>query len=79
MRRVRYLIAAALVLGACGNGDDPQSDRHELESRLARQVEQQTGTRDVTVRCPEDGELCSVRAPGGVRARVTRAGKLVQP
>jgi hypothetical protein len=65
------------VLGACGS--DESDDRRELERDLTRTVEEQTGTRDVEVTCPEEGDVCTVTAPGGVRAKVTVDGELVQP
>jgi hypothetical protein len=81
MRRARYSIVIALLLGACGGGDSASGTR-ELERDLTRTVEQQTGTRDVVVDCPDDaegGDVCDVTAPGGVRAKVTADGKIVQP
>jgi hypothetical protein len=60
-----------------------------IERDLAAGVEEDTGTRDVTVECPEDvgeGDVCQVTAAGGVKAevRVTgldgdAEGTLVQP
>ena len=78
------------MLVGCG-GDDDQPDVAAVERDLARGVEEQTGTRDVTVDCPDDvaeSDVCAVSAAGGVRAqvRVTRLtddgdveGELVQP
>jgi hypothetical protein len=87
--RARYfLVAVATALAACG--DDAETDVARAEGELAGIVEQQTGTEDVVVSCPDDvgeGDVCDVAAPGGVRAqvRVTRLdedaveGQVVQP
>ena len=88
MGRARYfVVAVALAFAACG--DDPGPDVGAVERGLAAGVEEDTGTRDVTVDCPEDvgeGDVCQVTAAGGVKAqvRVTRLdgqaeGELVQP
>ena len=83
MRRARYLVVMVLALGACGGGGGgSEPGTPELERDLVRTVEEQTGTRDVTVDCPEDageGDTCDVTAPGGVKAKVTVDGKIVQP
>ena len=82
------MIVIAISLGACG--DDATPDTGEVESDLARIVQEQTGTRDVRITCPDDlgeGDLCRVSAQGGVRAqvRVTQLddgdvdGEIVQP
>ena len=86
--RLAAAAAACLALAACGGDSAP--DVEEVESGLARVVEDTTGTRDVAVTCPDDvaeGDVCDVTAPGGVRAqvRVTRVdgsdvdGEVVQP
>jgi hypothetical protein len=81
MRRARYfaVILGALALAACGGDSKPARDvEHELEGI----VEKKTGTRDVTVECPDEageGDLCDVTAPGGIRSKVTVDGDLVQP
>ena len=78
----------AAALAACG--DDAETDVARTEEELVRIVEQQTGTEEVAVSCPDDvgeGDVCDVTAPGGVRAqvRVTRLdddgveGQVVQP
>ena len=83
MRCARYLVVIALALGGCGGGDEPQEPSGgELERDLARQVEERTGTEDVTVDCPDgagEGDVCDVTAPGGVRAKVTVDGEPVTP
>ena len=79
MRLARYFVVAGLALAGCGGDSDSDSDRRDLERDLARTVEEQTGTRDVKVVCPEDGDLCTVKAPGGVEAKVTVDGKVVDP
>lgn len=85
MRGVRYLlvIAVALALAGCGGDANPTPDAAALERDLARTVEQRTGTRGVTVDCPDgardEDDVCTVTAPGGVRSKVTVGGKLVQP
>ena len=81
---------ACLALAACGDDSESGLDVEKVESGLARDVEDATGTRDVTVTCSVDvveGDLCDVTAAGGIRAqvRVTRlgdgevAGEVVQP
>ena len=88
MRGRRYFLVVAVALAACG--DDAETDVARTEGELARIVEQQTGTEEVVVSCPEDvgeGDVCDVAAPGGVQAqvRVTRLdddaveGQVVQP
>ena len=82
MRRARYLLVVAMALGACGEDGESRPDGAALERDLTRTVEEQTRTRDVTVDCPADageGDLCTVTAPGGVRAKVTVDGKIVAP
>ena len=79
MRRARYFVPmlGALALVGCGGGS--QSDTEDLEGRLGRLVEKKTGTRDVVVDCPDDGDVCEVMAPGGVKAKVTRDGEVLPP
>jgi len=88
MGRARYfVIAAALALSACG--DEPKPDVGKITDDLARDVQEQTGTQDVRVACPDDvseGDLCDVTAAGGLTAkiRVTQIddgakGEIVQP
>ena len=88
MGRARYfVVAVALAFAACG--DDSGPDVGTIENDLAAQVEQDTGTNDVSVDCPEDvgeGDVCQVTAAGGVKAqvRVTELddpaeGELIQP
>ena len=85
MRHARYLvvIAVAAALGGCGGGGDaPERNTAELERDLAREIQGTTGTRDVTVDCPDEageGDVCDVTAPGGVKAKVTVEGEIVQP
>jgi hypothetical protein len=87
--RARYLLVAFVVaFAACGD-DDSGPDVGAIERDLAVGVEQDTGTNDVSVDCPEDvgeGDVCQVTAAGGVHAqiRVTQLddqveGELVQP
>jgi hypothetical protein len=89
MGRARYLVVIAAAAALVGCGDDSAPDLGVIERDLAAGVEEDTGTRDVTVECPEDleeGDVCQVTAAGGVRAevRVTgldgeAEGTLVQP
>ena len=87
MGRARYLVVTvAIALVGCG---DDSPDVGAIERDLAAGVEQDTGTRDVTVTCPDDvgeGALCDVTAAGGVKAQVKvtgldgeAEGELVQP
>ena len=81
MRRARYLLVIALAVGGCGGGED-SPDAGELERDLAREIERTTGTEDVAVDCPDgagEGDVCDVTAPGGVKAKVTVEGELIQP
>jgi hypothetical protein len=89
MGRARYLLVAiALAFAACGD-DNNEPDVATVERDLAAGVEQDTGTRDVNVDCPEDvgeGDVCQVTAAGGVKAQVrvtrlddTAEGEVVQP
>jgi hypothetical protein len=88
MGRARYfVIAAALVLSACG--DEPKPDIGKITDDLARDVQEQTGTQDVRVACPDDvseGDLCDVTAAGGLKAKIRiteiddgAKGQIVQP
>ena len=88
MGRARYFfVAVALAFSACG--DDSGPDVATVERDLAAGVEQDTGTSDVTVECPDDvgeGDTCQVTAAGGVKAQVKvtklddqAEGELVQP
>jgi hypothetical protein len=90
MRRTRYLLATAALAALVGCGDDQATDVDEVQKALARDVQEQTGTRSVQVVCPDDvseGDLCDVTAEGGVKAqvRVVRLegddveGEVVQP
>ena len=77
MGRTRYLIVIAAAVAVLGCGDDSSVDVGGIERDLAAGVEEDTGTRDVTVDCPEDvdeGDVCQLSAPGGLKAevRVTR-------
>jgi hypothetical protein len=74
---VRFPVLAAagacLALAACGDDSDSSPDSEKVESGLAGDVEEATGTRDVTVACPDDvaeGDVCDVTAAGGIRAQV---------
>ena len=75
MGRARYLLVTALLLVAgCG---DSTIDADKLEGEIAPGVEEQTGTRDVEVSCPDDieaeegGEFeCDLTAEGGIEAKV---------
>jgi hypothetical protein len=90
MGRARFLVVTvALALAGCGD-DDARPDYDEIVSKLADDVQEQTGTRQVVVLCQgnlAEGELCDVRAPGGLKAkvRITRLddgdvdGEVVQP
>lgn len=62
------------MLAGCG---ETTLNAEELESEIAPEVEQQTGTRNVSVSCPDDieaqegGEFeCDLSAPGGITAKV---------
>jgi hypothetical protein len=89
MGRARYSVVAVALALFAGCGDDSGTDVGTIERDLAAGVEQDTGTRDVTVECPDDveeGDVCRVSAAGGVNAevRVTQLddeaeGELVQP
>jgi hypothetical protein len=91
MRRARYLlVTAALAVPAGCGGDDENPDRDQIAQELARDVQAQTGTKDVLVTCSGDvseGDLCDVKAPGGLRAKVRIVrledgnveGEVVQP
>jgi hypothetical protein len=90
MRGARYLLVAAIALGACGDESAPKPEPDVVEEQLAQEVEDETGTKGVVIDCPDDpeeGDLCDVGAAGGVRAkvRITRLegavvdGTVVQP
>jgi hypothetical protein len=90
MGRARYLVVTAAAVGLIGCGDDANPDSAEITKELERDVQEQTGTRDVRVICGEDvgeGDLCDVTAAGGLKAQVkiTRLedgdvqGEVVQP
>ncbi len=89
MRRARYFVVAVAFALLAGCGDDSDADIATIERDLAAGVEEDTGTRDVTVDCPDDvgeGDVCDVTAAGGVKAqvRVTQLdgdaeGTVVQP
>jgi hypothetical protein len=90
MGRARYLFVTAVVAALAGCGDDSTEDPADIARELERDVQDQTGTEDVRVLCDEDvgeGDLCEVRAAGGLRAqvRITRLedsevdGEVVQP
>ena len=74
MGRARYLVVTGLVAAFAGcGGDDDAPDVQEVERDLGRMVQEQTGTRDPAVSCPEDveeGDACEVTAAGGVQAKV---------
>ena len=72
MRRARYLVVIGVVLAGCG---ETTIDADKLEGEIAQGVEEQTGTRNVSVDCPDDVKAekggtfeCEVTAPGGVKA-----------
>ncbi len=77
MCRPRYLlvaVAAALALAACG---ESTLDADQIEEEITPQVEEQTGTRDVAIDCPDDVEAeeggvfeCDLTAEGGIEAKV---------
>ena len=88
MRRARYLLVIVLALAGCGSESDPEPDN--LEEQLASEIQEETGTQRVAVRCPDDpeeGDLCDLTASGGLKAkvRITRIddadvdGEVVQP
>ena len=77
MGRTRYLIVIAAAVAVLGCGDDSSVDVGAIERDLAAGVEEDTGTRDVTVDCPEDveeGDVCQLTAPGGLKAEVRVTG-----
>jgi len=77
MGRPRYLAVAAavsLALAACGESTLEASD---IEEDITPQVEEQTGTHEVVVDCPDDIEAeeggtfeCDLTAEGGIEAKV---------
>jgi hypothetical protein len=91
MARARYLlvIAALAALVGCGD-DDEQPSTDQIAKELARDVQEQTGTKGVVVSCSGDvseGDLCDVTAAGGLKAKVRIVrldgddveGEVVQP
>ena len=76
MGRARYLVViAALALAGCGGEDT--LDGGDIESEVVPQIEDQTGTRDVAVECPDDVEAeegavfeCDITAEGGIKAKL---------
>ncbi len=76
MGRARYLVViAALMLAGCGGEDT--LDAGDIESEVVPQIEDQTGTRDVAIECPEDVEAeegavfeCDITAEGGIKAKL---------
>ena len=75
MGRARYLVVIA-ALGLAGCGSDTL-DSGDIESEVVPQIEDQTGTRNVEVACPDDVEAeegavfeCDVSAEGGVEAKL---------
>jgi hypothetical protein len=88
MRRARYLLVIAVALAGCG--DEAESGPDDVEEQLVSEIQAETGTESVTIECPDDpqeGDLCDLTAPGGLRAkvRITRLddgavdGEVVQP
>lgn len=75
MGRARYLVVIA-ALGLAGCGSDTL-DSGDIENEVVPQIEDQTGTRNVEVACPDDVEAeegavfeCDVSAEGGVEAKL---------
>ena len=72
---MRYALAiAALALAGCGSDT---LDAGDIESEVAPQIEEQTGTHDVQVACPDDVEAeegavfeCDVSAEGGIKTKL---------
>ncbi len=67
-------LAAALALAARG---ESTIDAGEIEQEITPKGEEQTGTRDVAIACPDDVEAeeggefdCDLTAPGGIEAKV---------
>lgn len=77
MGRARYFlvaVGASFALAGCG---ESTLDTGKIESEIKPEVEDQTGTRDVAVSCPDDVEAeegaefeCDLTAAGGVKAKV---------
>ena len=73
MGRARYFFVAVALALSRPAATIPGRMSATIESDLAAGVEQDTGTRDVTVECPDDvgeGDTCQVTAAGGVKAQV---------
>ena len=83
------MLVTATLVALAGCGDDQKPDIDQVETDLAADVQERTGTQDVRVICPDDvseGDLCDVAAAGGLKAkiRVTQIddgakGEIVQP
>ena len=77
MGRARYfVVAVAAVFSLAGCGESTL-DTGEIESKITPEVEQQTGTKNVAVSCPDDIEAeegaefeCDLTAAGGIEAKV---------
>lgn len=77
MGRPRYFlvaVAAAALLGGCG---EETLDTGQIEEEITPAIEEQTGTREVAVECPDDIEAeqgadfeCDLTAQGGIEAKV---------
>ena len=66
--------AASLAIAGCG---ESTLDTDEIESEIKPSVEDQTGTKDVAISCPEDVKAeegaefeCDLTAEGGIKAKV---------
>jgi hypothetical protein len=71
-----FLVAVSASLAFVGCGESTL-DVDEIEGEITPQVEEQTGTGDVTVDCPDDVEAeeggefeCDLTAEGGIEAKV---------
>ena len=75
MGRARYLVViGAVAFAGCG---ETKLDAGDIESEVTPQVEEQTGTKDVTIDCSDDIEAeegaafeCDITAQGGVEAKL---------